>query len=441
MTQRLIAIDVGAGTADIVVRRDDEPEESSVKLVVPSQTRVVAARIAAATRSGATVVFAGPTMGGGADTRAMKAHTGAGLPFLATETAALSFADDLDRVRARGVQVVTDDEAGELASRGSLSSGARAGGTGGRRPVVAVRSGDVDAAALLDALRRLGVDTRFDGVAVAVQDHGFCPGGSNRVFRFSLWEGAVRERRALHDLFYWAWPDDAEAGVPAALTRMRAAAACAAQLLVAETQSAVAHGMAADIAAPTAGAHPAPTDTSHPAPARARTAPRLLAGDTGPAALLGALTDAAGTGLPASTAAAMSVAQAAAGDRRAATPHEAVTVLVNVGNGHTFAAVARHGRLAGVYEHHTGLLDAEKLELQLRRFLAGGLSSDEVRADGGHGAVLDTPVPLTTPLLVTGPNRALLRATRLAVLYPAPWGDMMIAGAVGLLEAFHLKGG
>jgi uncharacterized protein (DUF1786 family) len=425
---QLIAIDVGAGTTDIVVRRDDEPPESSVKLVVPSQTRVVAARIAAATRSGAAVLFAGPTMGGGADTRAMKAHTGAGLPFLATESAALSFADDLDRVRGRGVQIVAEDEAAALARQGSLGRGAQ---KGGRRDLVVVRSGDVDAAALLGALQRLGVDTRFAGAAVAVQDHGFCPAGSNRVFRFSLWERAVRERRRLCELFHWA------GGIPAPLTRMRAAAGCSALLL-----------------------HPAPSSDEPPSesPARLRDtheAPRgaILAGDTGPAALLGTLADVApadsdtrreslGTSHKSFTTQRTATRAAAAtpgeigAPRRAPRPDDAI-VLVNVGNGHTIAAVARGDRLCGVYEHHTGLLDSARLELHLRRFLAGDLAADEVRADGGHGAVLDEPVTPSGPLLVTGPNRRLLRSTHMELRYPAPWGDMMIAGAVGLLEAYR----
>ncbi len=428
MMERVIAIDVGAGTADIVIWEDGVPLENSVKLVVPSQTRVVAARIAAATRSGAAVLFTGPTMGGGADTRAMKAHITAGLPFLATEDAARSFADDLDRVRARGVTIVGDDEAAEIAARGVAPGG---------REIVAVRSGDIDAAALLDALRRLRVDTRFTGAAVAVQDHGFCHSGSNRVFRFSLWERAVREKCALHDLFYWMSAEETEEsiratgepeediplagkleegaphaekpgkGIPPVLTRMRAAAGCAARLLDDGTVGDVPLPARRGIAA--AGG---PSPARHEAGAAAGR--RVLAGDTGPAALLGALTDLS--------------APAAANE---------ATVLVNVGNGHTIVAVARDGRLAGVYEHHTGLLDATKLEAQIRQFLTGELTGEQVRVDGGHGAVLAGPVEVTGPLLATGPNRALLRDTALPVCYAAPWGDMMIAGSVGLLEAFR----
>jgi len=394
-----IAVDVGAGTADVVIRRDDEPPENSLKLVVPSQTRVVAARIRAATRSEAAVLFLGPTMGGGADTKAMKEHTAAGLPFLAAESAALTFADDLDRVRSRGVEIISDDEAARLAGAGSLSS------SGGRRELAVIPSGDLDAAALRGALGLLGAPTTFDGAAVAVQDHGFRPDGSNRVLRFSLWERAVSERRRLEDLFYSAsatveatparveaTPARAEAtparvavdvtAVPPQFTRMRAAAGCLA-------------GLTAE----------------RPLP--------LLVGDTGPAALIGALVD------------------------REAAPAclvDGATVLVNVGNTHTIAAVAVDGRLAGVYEHHTSRLDTARLSAQLRRFLAGDLGSDEVREDAGHGAVLAEPVGDDRPFLVTGPNRRLLAASDLDVRYPAPWGDMMISGAVGLLEAWPAAG-
>ena len=198
-----------------------------MKLVVPSRTQVVAGQIREATRRGLPVVFAGPTMGGGPSNKAMLAHLAAGLPFSATESAALSFADSLAEVSGRGVRLVTDDEVPALLRAGAVE----------------VRGGDVDLPALLRALAGLGVPTQFTGACVAAQDHGFDPSGSNRVFRFALWERALAARTPLEELFYAA--DE----VPPELTRLRAAAA----------------GLAA--------------------------LPRVTAADTGPAALLGALGD------------------------------------------------------------------------------------------------------------------------------------------------------
>ncbi len=362
---RALCIDVGAGTTDILLTQPGEALENAFKLVVPAATQVVGRRIAAATARGATVVLRGPVMGGGASTAAMKRHLAAGAGFVATEEAVLTFADDADRARRLGVQVVADDEAVALLA---------AAGDG----VVEVRAGDLDVEALLAAFADLGVEPGVDAVAVAVQDHGFCPGGSNRVFRFGLWARAVAERRPLGALFY----DDGT--LPAELTRLRAALDAARRLA------------AGPVGDEQAGGHPA----------------RLIVADTGPAALYGALPE----------------------DRDDA-------VLVNVGNGHTICAVAREGRLAGVFEHHTRLLDGPGLVARLRRFLGGDLASDEVRGDGGHGAVLDGPVPGGLPLIATGPRRAMLEGSPLPFEFAAPYGDMMLTGCFGLLRALEERTG
>lgn len=382
-----LAVDVGLGTADILLTLPGEPLENAVRLVVPSRTQVVAHQIAAATAAGAAVVFTGPVMGGGASGSAMKRHLAAGLRFVAGESAARTFADDLDRVRERGVEVVSDEEAAARADAADH---------------VAVRSGDLDVEGLRDVLRRLGVERHFGVVCVAVQDHGYSPHGSNRAFRFGLWEQAVAERRRLADLFY------EHAAIPAALTRLQAAADLAAQL-----------GAGAPV----------------------------LAADTGPAALYGALpeqADGVAPGVTGATGASGGDARHAGGD----------AVLVNVGNGHVICVVAQSGRLAGVFEHHTAALDGAGLEERLRRFLAGELTSAAVREDGGHGAVLAAdalpavaPVvaagarPATdAPILVTGPRRAMLRGAGLPLEFVAPHGDMMLTGCYGLLRAARERG-
>ena len=355
---RVLAVDVGTGTADILLTVPGEPLENAVKLVVPSRTRVVAAQIGAATRRHQTVLFTGPTMGGGPDGAALKTHLAAGLAFVATEDAARTFADDLGKVRAAGVRVVGDAALDEVRRR--LPPGAGAD----------IASGDLDASGLCAALELLGVEPRFDAVALAVQDHGFSPGGSNRVFRFAFWRAATQEARPLSDLFYDA------AATPPAFTRLRAAAECAAGL---------------------AGGGPA------------------LVADTGPAALYGALPE--------------GVEDA---------------VLVNAGNGHTICVITLAGRLAGVFEHHTSALDGPRLEDFLQRFLAGGLDGDEVREDGGHGAVMGPDAIARDlrglPMYATGPRRALLAGSSLPLEYAAPHGDMMLTGCFGLLRAFADRG-
>jgi uncharacterized protein (DUF1786 family) len=98
-------------------------------------------------------------------------------------------------------------------------------------------------------------------------------------------------------------------------------------------------------------------------------------------------------------------------------------------------------RLAGVLEHHTRLLDGPAVESLLRRFLAGEVTDDEVREGGGHGAALGGPVPAALPIFVTGPRRALLAESSLELSYPAPFGDMMMTGPVGLVRAYCRRHG
>ncbi len=115
-------------------------------------------------------------------------------------------------------------------------------------------------------------------------------------------------------------------------------------------------------------------------------------------------------------------------------------LIANVGNFHTLAFRLGPQGVEGVFEHHTGLLDAPKLEALLCALADGSLTNAAVFADHGHGALLlnHTPLPLQAPdfnVLVTGPRRAMLRHSALRPHFAVPFGDMMIAGCFGLLAA------
>ncbi len=115
--------------------------------------------------------------------------------------------------------------------------------------------------------------------------------------------------------------------------------------------------------------------------------------------------------------------------------------VVNVGNSHTVAFLAFRGRILGVYEHHTGLLDLQGLASHLKRFRQGELGLDEVFDGNGHGCLtLDLPAAAQgfAPTFVLGPRRTLLQGED--AQFPAPGGDMMLAGCFGLLHGLRLAG-
>ncbi len=196
---KILAIDMGTGTQDILLFDPALPVENNVKLVMPSATQIAAGRIRAATAERRAGVLTGGNQGGGPCSWALEDHLGAGLAAYATPDAAATFDDDLEAVERMGVRIVSEDEA------------ARANGA------ARVTLQDLDLDAIRAALRAFDVPARFDGIAVACLDHGASPPGySDRLFRFDHLRRVVGER---NDLRAFAMlPDE----LPAYLTRARA---------------------------------------------------------------------------------------------------------------------------------------------------------------------------------------------------------------------------
>lgn len=358
---RVLAVDVGTGTQDILLFEGGREIENCLQLVMPSPTVTNAARIAAATVAGLPVLLTGRTMGGGPCGWAARDHAQAGYPCFATPEAARTLDDDLAQVEAQGLRIVTLAQADDLLTTVD--------------GVVRIEMRDFDGAAIQTALRAFGVDPTVDLVAVAAFDHGAAPPGvSDRRFRFDAIAARVCERP---DALAFAYRG---AEVPADLTRLVAVAAEARE-------------------------YPSPDGTT----------PIVVVMDTGAAALAGALED----------------RQVAARE---------VCLVANVGNFHTLAFALRDGCITALFEHHTGLLDRDRLEGYLRELAAGTLDNQRIFDDSGHGALALDSGPLAADgafpfLAVTGPRRALLRGSALDAYEAVPHGDMMLAGCFGLLRA------
>ena len=196
---RILAIDVGTGTQDVLVFEGGTLVENAVQLIMPSPTALVAERVKQATADRADLFLTGVTMGGGPDHWAVEAHLKAGMRVYATQDAARTFDDDLDRVASMGIRIVDAPD-----------------GAGGARRL---ELRDLYVAELMTALRAFGVSTAFDAVAVAVFDHGAAPPGvSDRRFRFDYLREQVERGIGLPGFGFLA-PD-----IPERMTRMRAVA-------------------------------------------------------------------------------------------------------------------------------------------------------------------------------------------------------------------------
>jgi uncharacterized protein (DUF1786 family) len=211
MAMRILTIDVGTGTQDIMLFDSDGPIENSPQLVMPAPTQIVARKVRAATAAREPIALNGTIMGGGPCHWAVEDHLRAGLAVFATPAAATTFNDDLEWVQHQmGVRLVSDDEIDGLAA-----------------DVRRIAMGDLSLDAIDAALEAFGVvgagqSRPYDGLALAVFDHGNAPPDvSDRVFRFNYLAERFSTGRGLLALGF------RRADVPPEMTRLRAVAASA----------------------------------------------------------------------------------------------------------------------------------------------------------------------------------------------------------------------
>lgn len=334
---RILAIDIGAGTQDILLFDSSQTMENSISLVLPTPSKFLAEKLK---RMETPVYIHGDTIGGGSLARAISNHLAKGYRVVMEESAAYSIRNDLAQVTSMGIEVGRKPESGDFGD---------------------LEIQEFDLPLLRNFLSCYGEDLEVDAVAVAVQDHGVSPEGvSDRVFRFEKTEALLRKDNR-PEAFQFT-----EESVPEYFLRM---------------QSAVKR-----------------IRTSFPGP--------VVVMDTAFSAVLGCLDEVRGPSL-----------------------------VVNVGNGHTIAALLMDGKIEGLYEHHTHELTPERLEHDLRRFTRGELSSREVYEANGHGAVTLTPYKGDAPVVVTGPHRNLFKGTSMLFTFAAPAGNTMMTGPMGLVKA------
>jgi len=179
---KILTVDVGTGTQDILLYDSQVDLENGFKLVLPSPTMIIHRQLKAAARRREAVVLTGVTMGGGPSAWGAEAVLQSGAPVYATPDAARSFNDDLEKVREMGIEVVSEDEAAALP-----------------QDVRRVEMRDFDFSLIADTFARYGVSlNKLAAVAVAVFDHGAAPPEvSDRQFRFDYLDAVIRETNDL----------------------------------------------------------------------------------------------------------------------------------------------------------------------------------------------------------------------------------------------------
>lgn len=208
---RILAVDVGTGTQDILLFESDKTIENCFKIVMPSPTVIVAERIKQATKRGQPILLTGVTMGGGPSHWAARDHALAGYAVAVTPQAARTFDDDLSMVEQMGFEIIDEGEAARRAENTTI---------------LHIELQDFDAHAIIAALRAFDVEPSIDALAIAAFDHGAAPPGiSDRRFRFDFIARTVHNN-PIPSAFAYAAQD-----TPADLTRLKSIATSAARYL------------------------------------------------------------------------------------------------------------------------------------------------------------------------------------------------------------------
>ncbi|CDG64131.1 MAG: hypothetical protein PWQ15_34 [Methanobacterium sp.] len=189
---KILAIDVGTGTQDIMLYDSQDSMENAVKMVLPSPTKIMANRIR---QHHHDIFLSGETMGGGPVNKAIQNHLDKGYRVIMNEHSARTVRDDLERVRSMGVEIVHLNE---------------------KHPEIAeLEMTDVDLVAIKEALSNFDVELDFDFIGVAVQDHGYNESMGDRNFRFQKIREKLNVPRAPEEFAY-------KGEVPPYFTRMQA---------------------------------------------------------------------------------------------------------------------------------------------------------------------------------------------------------------------------
>lgn len=206
---KILTVDVGTGTQDIFLYDSRLDIENGFKLILPSPTMMVHRRVRQALEARTPLVLTGHQMGGGPSAWAIEEAARAGIPVYMTPSAATTLNDELDKVEALGIKLVSEDEVSSLPSL-----------------VTRLELRDFDFSAISKTFQDYGVSLHdLEAIAVAVFDHGNAPAGvSDRQFRFDYLDERIRATNSLSSFAFLS------TDIPKIMTRLQSVADSAGEL-------------------------------------------------------------------------------------------------------------------------------------------------------------------------------------------------------------------
>jgi uncharacterized protein (DUF1786 family) len=158
---RILAIDVGTGTQDIMIYDTEKELENSIKLVLPSPHLYISQQIRETEND---IYFTGEIMGGGKIKKSLLEHMEKGYNVVMEPTCAKTIRDNIEQVKSLGIEIADENK--------------------DYTDYTKIKLGDINIKKLSEFLLGYDLDLDFDEIAIAVQDHGYNENMGDRDFRF-----------------------------------------------------------------------------------------------------------------------------------------------------------------------------------------------------------------------------------------------------------------
>src|SRR5215207_4277281 len=113
---KILTVDIGTGTQDIFLYDSNLDIENGFKLVLPSPTMMIHRRLKQMLPMRTPLLLTGHQMGGGPSAWAIEEYARAGIPVYMTPSAATTLNDELNKVEALGITVISEEEAKSITS-------------------------------------------------------------------------------------------------------------------------------------------------------------------------------------------------------------------------------------------------------------------------------------------------------------------------------------
>ncbi len=348
---KILSVDIGAGTQDILLYDSEKNLENCFKMVLPSPSLIYADKLFKFAESDKKrLLIYGECIGGGKIKKALK-YAGSKKEIFITEEAFKTFTYHGEKASEFNVRIIEESNVDKVT----------------KEVDEAIKFSESD----LSLFKNFPGFGEFDAVCYAVQEHGARENTSNRVYRLEVFKEKLSKFKDFRDLAMTNY-DEIEDSFYRFKSLFKSLKSQRDNVLI--------------------------MDTAH-------------------CAVLGCMQDAYVKNLN-------------------------DYMLINFGNGHTTFAVIHNDKVISYMEHHTKCLkEPEKLKNLTLKFACGDVTNEEIYNDGGNGAIIFETIGFENikKVVVTGPNRNLIKETGLDYYFASPGGDMMMTGPIGLIASAKKK--